>query len=327
MNSTIKPNSVVAGVVGLGLMGSSIVTTLLISGHTVKAVAPISTDLSQVAKHFENQLKQCEDSGLLHQPPAYYLEKLQISEDYNILKDCRIVMECVIEDITIKKEVYHKITSIVNNDTVISTNTSAIPISELQKFIDKPERFLGIHWAEPAFLTRFLEVICGNQTTIEVANWVMELALSWGKEPTLLKKDISGFITNRLMYAVYRELFFLMEKEGATMENLDKAFRYDPGSWMTLMGIFRRADYQGLEDFTLTMQNLFPRLNTTVGVPEIMQKIVEVKGRGIYNQKGLYNYSQDEAEKWEQSFAHFNKEINHLSGVYSAKKIDELTRN
>jgi len=326
MNNNLNPQSVTAGVVGLGLMGSSIVTALLIAGHQVKAVSPVPADLAKIAANFKIQLKQCEESGLLKNSVSHYLEQLHISEDYVILQNCGIVMECVIEDMIIKSQVYSKITSVVSEQTVISTNTSAIPISELQKMVDKPGRFLGIHWAEPAFLTRFLEVICGNQTSAEAAGTVMALAGYWGKEPTLLKKDIRGFITNRLMYAVYRELFALIEKEGASMEALDKAFRYDPGSWMTLMGVFRRADYQGLEDFAVTMENLFPRLSTSSDVPVMMKQVVAEKRRGIYNQKGLFNYSGEQAREWEEAFARFNSDINKLSADYSVKKIEDLTK-
>lgn len=326
MNSEANPESVVAGVVGLGLMGRSIVTALLISGHHVKAVAPVPTDTQQVYTHLKNQLEQCFDSGLLTGTPADYIKKLTVSEHYSILKDCGFVMECVLEDMEIKKDVYRKITSAVSDSTVIGTNTSAIPISDLQQVVEKPERFMGIHWAEPAFLTRFLEIICGRYTDPSVAQWVMVLAQHWGKEPTLLRKDIRGFITNRLMYAVYRELFHLIEKEGASMTDLDKAFRYDPGSWMTLMGIFRRADFQGLEDFTTAMENLFPLLSVSGKVPEVMQQIVERKGRGIYNQEGLFDYSKEEAREWEEAFAHFNSDINKLAAGYTTKKINELTK-
>jgi 3-hydroxybutyryl-CoA dehydrogenase len=327
MNNTLNPESVSAGVVGLGLMGSSIVTALLIAGHQVKAVSPIPADLNVLARNFENQLLICEESGLLINTVSHYLSRLYLSEEYSILEDCGIVIECVIEDFTIKSQVYKNITNVVSNTTVISTNTSAIPISELQKLVSYPERFLGIHWAEPAYLTRFLEVICGKDTSAEAAGTVMELAKYWGKEPTLLKKDIRGFITNRLMYAVYRELFALIEKEGAPMEALDKAFRYDPGSWMTLMGVFRRADYQGLDDFAATMENLFPKLSNSAEVPAIMQQVVEEKRNGIYNQNGLFQYSKEEAQEWEEAFSRFSSDITKLSIKYSGKKIKDLTKN
>src|SRR5690606_23200026 len=128
--------------------------------------------------------------------------------------------------------VYERIAASIRRDAIIATNTSAIPISELQQFVPHPERFLGIHWAEPAYMTRFLEVTCGQETDLRVAEYVVSLGYTWGKEPTLLKKDIRGFITNRLMYAVYREALSLVEDGAITLEDADKAFRYDAGAWV-----------------------------------------------------------------------------------------------
>src|SRR5690606_35200374 len=228
---------------------------------------------------------------------------LTISEDYSVLHDCNLVVECIIEDIEIKKAVFKKILAAVGKDTVLASNTSAIPISILQTFIAYPERFIGIHWAEPAFATRFLEIICGEKTAPGTAEWVFELAYQWGKEPTLLRKDIRGFITNRLMYSVYREALTLVENGQATIEDADKAFRYDAGSWMTLMGIFRRMDFMGLENQLETFNTIFPTLSNTEKVPEIMQKMVDIQARGTHNAKGLYPYTEEESIKWDKAFA------------------------
>ena len=274
------------GVVGLGLMGSSIVAALLIAGHPVVAIAPTNTDAREAISRIGHQLDLCSQAGLIVNLPTSYLEHLTISEDYDLLEACSVVIECVIEQIEIKTEVYQKITSSVSPKTIIGSNTSAIPISVLQEKVLHPERFLGIHWAEPAFMTRFLEITCGKLTAIENADHIFNLAHQWGKEPTLLKKDIRGFITNRLMYAVYREIFHLLENETASQEDLDKAFRYDAGSWMTLMGLFRRMDYNGLNDYNTIIRNIFPQLSNSDQVPAIMQEIVRTTANGIHNGRG-----------------------------------------
>ncbi len=309
------------GVVGLGLMGSSIAAALLIAGHPVRAIAPIAADMQTARPRIVSQLQQCSEAGLTALPTRHYLDNLIISDTYQVLHDCTVVIECVVEKVAIKAQVYAQITEVTHESTIIGSNTSAIPISVLQQYVVHPGRFLGIHWSEPAFMTRFLEVTCGTHTAPEHAEKIVALAHYWGKEPTLLKKDIRGFITNRLMYAVYREIFHLIETGAASREAVDKAFRYDPGSWMTLMGIFRRLDYMGLRDQAVIAEKLFPLLNNTTEVPETMVAIVENLARGVHNEKGLYAYEEGEGSRWEQAFAAFNGEIHNLAAAYSAETV------
>jgi 3-hydroxybutyryl-CoA dehydrogenase len=316
----INTNEITVGVVGLGLMGSSFIVSLLIAGHEVKAIAPIAEDLTTGPDRINNHLLICSRSGLLSDPIESYASRLSISEDYSLLSECDLVMECVIELPEVKKSVYNKIERIVGRQTVITSNTSAIPISHLQTYLSHPERFLGIHWAEPAYLSKFMEIICGDRTDTLYADWVYELAHCWEKEPILLRKDLRGFVANRLMYAVYREGFVLVENGQATMDDIDKAFRYDPGSWMTLMGIFRRMDFMGLKDYSETFKAVFPLLSNTGEVPAVMQQIVEENARGTQSLKGLYEYTPEEAKKWDDAFAIFTEDIHQLAAQYPSKR-------
>lgn len=319
MMERLEPAEIKIGVVGLGLMGSSIVVALLIAGHPVKAIAPLTEELGTASAHITEQLLHCEKAGLLKNPIAFYINNLTVSGDYAVLQNCRMVLECVIEQTEIKKEVYTKINQFVADDTIISSNTSAIPISVLQNYVPCPQRFLGIHWAEPAYMTRFLEITCGEKTDIKFAEMAFEMAHYWGKEPTLLKKDIRGFVTNRLMYAVYREGLSLVDKSEATIEDMDKAFRYDAGSWMTLMGIFRRLDFMGLKDIENLFKNIFPQLSNADGVPLSMQKMIDLQAKGTQTSQGFYLYAGNEAKEWEEAFAEFNKDIDRLAALYPSK--------
>ncbi len=311
-----NPADIEVGVVGMGLMGCSIIVSLLASGHNVKAIAPIPADFVDAKNRIKEQLINCDQAGLLKNSVSRYISALEISMNYNALANCGLVIECVVEDINIKSQVYKKITDAVSDVAVIASNTSAIAITRLQKLAAVPERFIGIHFSEPAYTTRFMEITCGELTDAKYADWVFTLAHCWGKEPTLLRKDIKGFITNRLMYAVYREIFHLIESGKTNMEDADKAFRYDVGSWITLMGLFRRIDYTGLEDYSAIFKSLFPQLSNTEYVPEVMDKIVEDNDRGIQNLKGLYTYTSKEAKEWEEAFAAFNEEIFRLAVSY-----------
>lgn len=325
--SIIKnPAEIEVGVVGIGLMGSSIIVSLLASGHRVKAIAPITADFVNAKQRIKDQLVNCDHAGLLNKTIPQCLNALEISMDYSTLANCSLVMECVIEDINIKSQVYKKITDVVADNTVVTSNTSAIAITILQKLVAKPERFIGIHFAEPAYATRFLEITCGEQTDTKHADWVFALAHCWGKEPTLLRKDIKGFITNRLMYAVYREIFHLIDSGKTNMEDADKAFRYDVGSWVTLMGLFRRIDYCGLEDHAVIFRQLFPQLSNAEYVPGVMGDIVKENGRGIQNLNGLYTYTPKEAKEWEEAFSVFNEEIFRLAASYPVSYVEREKR-
>ena len=316
MNGKNNSSTFEIGVVGLGLMGTSIIVSLLVSGHPVIGIAPLPSDMDGALDRIHSQLNHADEAGLLSENVDYYLKRLHLTEDYSKLKSCSLVQECVTEVIEIKTEVYLKISQNTESTAVIATNTSAIPISVLQENVNLPSRFIGIHWAEPAYMTRFLEVTKGALTDKKIANRVLSLARTWNKEPTYLKKDLRGFVTNRMLYAVYREMFAILENGEASMDDLDKAFRYDPGSWMTYMGLFKRMDQLGLSDFKEIFENIFPQLDNSQTVPTTMQAIVKVQGKGINNGKGLYNYTKEEAIKWEEAFKDFNHEIFHLAAQY-----------
>lgn len=316
--SKIKTADISVGIVGLGLMGCSIATCLLIAGHKVIAVAPISSDLLHAKKRIRHHLAKSKKEGLIKHSLKSFFKNLTITEDYSSLSRCGIVIECTLEDIDIKKVVYQKIESIINQDAILTSNTSAIPISLLQNETRHPERFFGLHWAEPSHTTRFLEIICGEKSDISKGEYLYDLSHRWGKEPTLVRKDIRGFITNRLMYAMYREAFYLVENGYATVEDVDRACRNNAGYWMTLVGVFRWMDLTGVQAYHNVMKDLFPTLSNTTAVPALIDDIVKSGGKGVANAKGFYSYTEEEARLWEKTFTQFSYEIRKLALKYPA---------
>lgn len=331
MNDLKDVTETSVGVVGLGLMGCSIATCLAIAGHPVIAVAPIPQDMITARKRIEDHLSRSYQEGLTTKVPQIYLEKVFITEDYTMLKDCKIVIECTLENIDIKKSVYQKIEAAIDNQSILTSNTSAIPISILQKQVQYPERFFGLHWTEPSHTTRFLEIICGEGSDISKGEYLYAISHHWDKEPTLVRKDIRGFITNRLMYALYREAFFLVENGYATVEDVDRACRNNAGYWMTLVGAFRWMDLTGVPAYHTVMKDLFPTLSTSTEVPELIDKIVREGGRGVANAKGFYEYTPEEAKLWEETYTEFSYEIRKLALKYPAdivkKKLQQNNRS
>lgn len=313
---TINTSTIPVGVVGLGLMGCSITTCLLMAGHPVIAVAPVAVDLEHANKRITDHLVRSKEHGLIQHDPEHYFKQLVITEDYGQLSECKLVIECTLENEAIKQSVYKKIEAVINDDTIVTSNTSAIPISTLQRLTQKPARFFGLHWAEPSHTTRFLEIICGELSDQTKATWLYHLSHKWGKEPTLVRKDIRGFITNRLMYAMYREAMHLVEQGYASVEDVDRACRNNTGYWMTLVGVFRWMDLTGVPAYHTVMKDLFPTLHNGTEVPELIDKIVREGGRGVANAHGFYDYTPEEAKLWEETFTEFSYEIRQLALKY-----------
>lgn len=312
----MNTNEISIGVVGLGLMGSSITTCLLIAGHPVIAVAPISQDLLHAENRIRGHLTKSKENGLVSNDPDFYVNQLTITEDYEDLKHCQLVIECTLEDMAIKSAVFNKIEAVVSPEAILTSNTSAIPISVLQKLTRHPERFLGLHWAEPSHTTRFLEIICGEQSNLELGEYLYQLSHFWAKEPVLVRKDIPGFIGNRLMYAMYREAMNLVENGYATIEDIDRSCRTNAGNFMTYIGIFRWMDLTGVKAYHTVMKDLFPTLHNGTTVPKLIDDIVKEGGNGLSNRKGFYEYTPEEAKLWEETFSAFTYDIRELALKY-----------
>ena len=319
----IKAETIQIGIVGLGMMGCSITTCLLMAGHQVVAVAPIPLDMQTAESRIKSHLEQCGKEGLIGESACFFLESLIITEDYRLLKDCKIVVECTLENLDIKRSVFKKIESVISADSIVTSNTSAIPITILQQEAYLPNRFIGLHWAEPSHTTRFLEIICGAQTDIDKAEWLYEVSHLWEKEPTLVRKDIRGFITNRLMYAMYREAFSLVENGYATIEDVDRACRNNAGYWMTFAGVFRWMDLTGVAAYHAVIKDLFPTLSNETGTPKLIDEVVKSGGKGILNAKGFYHYTPEEAEMWRKTFEEFSFEIRRLAKKYPVDVVEK----
>ncbi len=294
MNEKIK-----IGTVGLGLMGCSIATCILAAGHSVTSIIRDISKAAAARERIRQFLLELKSEGILKEDPAVIIGRHTISDDYGSLAGCGFVIESILENVNEKKEVYRRLEAVLPATALIGSNTSAIPVSILQEGLDHPERLLGIHWAEPAHITRFMEVVCGKETDISLAQHVVSIAAGWGKEPSLLKKDIRGFITNRIMYAMLREAFYLVENGYAEIEDVDRSLRNDLGYWITFAGPFRFMDLTGIPAYYTVMQDLFPELNNAAEPPELMRKIALSGAKGVANARGFYSYTEESAKEWE----------------------------
>ena len=296
-------------------MGTSITACLLAAGHPVIGV---SRDLKPqgVRRRLLELLRGMKREKLFSADPAATVKNLALSEDISALKDCRLVIESIVEQLAAKYEAFREIEAAVASDAIIGSNTSAIPVTLLQKGAVHPERFLGIHWGEPAHISRFMEIICGDQTDQHYAVRAMGLAEGWDKEPSLVRRDVRGFITNRCFYALLREAFHLVDNGYCTIEDVDRSLRNDYGYWITFVGPFRFMDLTGIPAYRMVMEGLLPELSCSKDIPALMKEVVDSGGRGVANAKGFYRYTPAEARRWEKRFLEFNYDIRALALKY-----------
>jgi len=304
-------------VIGLGLMGRSIVACLLAAGHHVTGITndlPASVSAPDRIRELLQEMKQ---EGLLEADETSIMQRFLMTDSLQRAADARIVFESVTEDLELKRTLLRDAECIVSSTCVLASNTSALPVSLLQEGLQHPERVMGIHWDEPAHITRFMEIIPGTATSSELLDWIASLAPSWGKEPSLLRKEIRGFITNRISYAMFREACNLVDSGICTVEDVDRSLRNDVGWWIPFAGPFRYMDLMGVEAYARVMKDLLPELATSGEVPRLVQDVVSNGGRGIANGRGFYQYTEEEAKTWEVKFLEFNYKIRRLTAEYS----------
>jgi 3-hydroxybutyryl-CoA dehydrogenase len=300
----------------MGLMGTSITACLLAAGHQVACVEADPSRRRFAKQRLLALLNGLRKERLLLSVPATVIKRWSISSDYAQLSDCGVVIESVFEDLRAKKTVLRRVERVVRPNTLIATNTSSIPVTELQKDALRASRVLGMHWAEPAHITRFMEIICGRKTTRNAAERAMALARHWGKEPVLVRRDVRGFVTNRVMYAMLREAFYLVESGVATPADVDRSLRNDLGYWITFAGPFRFMDLTGIPAYAAVMRDLLPDLDRSTSVPRLMRKLVRSGAQGVANGKGFYRYRHSEAKRWQKLFEEFTYQIRALAQKY-----------
>ena len=289
----------VIGVAGLGLLGRGIVTSFLSHGFRVIALE-LSPDVQADARQYiESGIRELVarggmDQSLLREWAGRYTVTMSVAD----LAPCAFVVESIFEDPHAKRALYEQLERTVGPAVPIASNTSALPISALQRDRVHPQRFIGMHWAMPCHLTRFLEVIRGEQTNDETVEATLALGRRAGKDPSLVQKDVEGFIVNRVAYAAYREALWLLENGVADVETIDRSIRNARSVWANIAGPFRWMDMSGLAGYAAVMERLFPKLSCETSVPKVMRDLIDSGAKGMANGRGFYEYTPDEVERW-----------------------------
>lgn len=310
------------GLIGLGLMGRGIASCLLAHGLEVAGFNRTASRARESIRHIDEALRELARRKLVSKDRIRgWRNRYHLVDSLAGLKSCRFVIETVKEDLALKQRIYDELEAVVSPRAVIASNTSSLPITLLQTGRVRPERFIGMHWGEPAEIMRYLEIIPGRHTSERTRQLTRKLGELCGKEPTLLKQDIQGFLSNRMMYAMLREACYLVEAGIADIETVDRSFRNDMGWWALLAGPFRWMDLTGIPAYALVMDGLLPKLCNATETPKLMRDMVASGAQGISNARGFYRYSKSSAKRWQKAWVDFTYDIRALAEKYSERNI------
>ena len=308
------------GLVGLDLTGCGIASCLLAQGLEVAAynhaasrtqasVAQIDVALRELARRAIVPLRRLRG----------WRRRLHLVTSIAELAPCPFVIEALPENLPLKRRLYDELEDHVPAGTVIASNTSSFPIALLQDGRKHPARFIVMHWGEPAQIMRYLEVIPGRRASPRTLRLVRRLGEICGKEPTVLREDIRGFLSNRMMYAMIREALHLVEAGVADVETVDRSFRNDIGWWALLAGPFRWMDLTGIPAYQVVMEGLLPKLCNDKKVSRVMRDTVARGAQGIANAKGFYPYTKASAKRWEKNWIDFTYDVRKLADKYARR--------
>lgn len=313
------------GVAGLGLLGRGIAACCLSHGFRVVGYSRRETTHADALDYIDQAIRDLvERAGFPPQIIDDWRTRFEPTTDLAAFAGCEFVVESVVEDLEAKRAVFDAIEDVVGENVTVASNTSAIPISMLQQDRRHPERFLGMHWAEPAHATRFLEIIRGEKTSDVAFESTARLARLFGKEPSLVEKDVPAFVVNRIGYAMYREALHILESGIADVETIDRSCRNAFGLWATICGPFRWIDISGGPAlYAHALEGVLPSLSTSSELPRTLRKLMEDGARGSLNGRGFYDYDEDEARRWDELYREHAWRVRALQDEYFGRTRDD----
>jgi len=208
--------------------------------------------------------------------------------------DCDLVIEAVPEIMELKKKVYAELDKVASDQVVFASNTSTLPITEIANTISRPKKFIGIHFFNPPQLMKLVEVIPGQETSDDITNLTINFVKSVNKIPVTCRKDVPGFIVNRLFIPLVHEACYVMERQKIQQTEIDSAVKFKLGF---PMGIFELADFTGLDVIHKATVEMHVRDKKVISPHPKIEQLFNEKKLGQKSGEGFYKYSDDKYER------------------------------
>jgi 3-hydroxybutyryl-CoA dehydrogenase len=298
-------------IIGSGTLGGGMAQVFVLAGHQCVI---FDLDLDSSVRSFNRLLLETESfekQGLFPGgSKQLMLENLSYTESIEeACKDADYIAESVPEVIEVKKAVLGEISEYARKDAVIASNTSAIPISKLSAFVSHPDRFLGVHWVNPAPFVPGVEVIASPETSEEVLQFVEQLIGGVGKVAARVS-DVAGFIINRLQFALHKEAMEMFEEGSATPSQIDSVVSNTFGFRLAFFGPFAIADMGGLDVFAGAYKSLEQAYGERFSAPRtLLEKVAD----GDYGLKTGGGFAGLDANRIEEIVAYRNRAFAALS--------------
>jgi 3-hydroxybutyryl-CoA dehydrogenase len=271
--------------VGAGLMGHGIAQVFALAGHDVTITDSVKASLDSATSRIRTNLKDLGDdqSAVARVSPQ--------AELADAVRDADCVVEAVLEDLPLKQQLFAEIERQVRPDTILASNTSVIPITQIMGGLQRRERALGTHWWNPPYLVPLVEVI-GTQWTSQAAiDWTIRLHADAGKTPVHVKKDLPGFVGNRLQHALWRECIALVQNGICDAETVDTVIKASFGRRLAVLGPLENADLVGT-DLTLAIhRTVLPDLDRTPGALPYLEGLVADGKLGMKTGEGFRRWT------------------------------------
>ncbi|MGH1566514.1 MAG: 3-hydroxyacyl-CoA dehydrogenase NAD-binding domain-containing protein [Nitrosopumilus sp.] len=210
------------------------------------------------------------------------------------VKDAELVIEVVPEIMDLKKKVYAELDKAASSEVIFASNTSTLPITEIANTTSRPEKFIGIHFFNPPQLMKLVEVIPGEKTSQNVTDLTQEYVKSVNKQAVLCRKDVPGFIINRLFIPMVHEACYVKDRTNATLEEIDSAVKFKLGF---PMGIFELADFTGMDVIHKATTEMHLRDKKVINPHPLVEKMFDEKKLGQKSGEGYYKYLDDKYER------------------------------
>ncbi|MHA1594320.1 MAG: 3-hydroxyacyl-CoA dehydrogenase/enoyl-CoA hydratase family protein [Candidatus Baldrarchaeia archaeon] len=283
-------------VIGAGIMGHGIAQIAAMAGYEVHLVDIKQEILEKALEKIKWSLSKFVEKGRISKGAAdAAFSRIKTFLDLKeAVKDVDFVIEAVVEDINVKKQVFKTCDEATPPHTILATNTSTLPITEIAEATKRPDKVIGMHYFNPPQLMPLVEVIRGDKTSDETTKVTVDLAKKFGKEVVICKKDVPGFIVNRLLGPILQEAAWMVHRGEASVVEIDSAVIYKVG---LPMGIFELADFSGIDTIykaSLAVRERDPRATPICPVFEEYYK------KGWYGQKSGRGFYEYKGEKWER---------------------------